>query len=308
MKVSDRLRARARSILRRAIVAAAPRAGLEAYEPNRDYRDRLVEQAEYREDDRPVRDKRAEMGGETEAGHTVTVEGLEDVLDVRSLHGARVLEVGPKRGFHSRWLDRALEPAELVMIDLPTERALHDTWRAELRCPHRFVYGELSGATELLGIEPFDLTFCLGVLYHSVYHVQMLAMLNRATRLGGMLLLQTTVDPRPDASIRLRWPTKNAKAKAVPTLDAVRLMLAWTGWRKVARFTDYRPGSTEVVLLCEKTDELGEDRDFAATVAPHRAAAPPVTESNGLLRAGAEEDRLRGDETVVLDGLLAEKL
>jgi hypothetical protein len=86
MEVSDRLRARARSLARRAIVAVAPRVGLEAYEPNRDYRGRLGTLSDYREDDRPVRDKRVEMGGETDLGHTVTVEALEDMIDVRSLH------------------------------------------------------------------------------------------------------------------------------------------------------------------------------------------------------------------------------
>ena len=40
---------------------------------------------------------------------------------------------------------------------------------------------------------------------------------------------------------------------------ALRMQLAWTGWRKTARrFTDYRPGTTEALFLCEKTDELDE--------------------------------------------------
>jgi hypothetical protein len=46
-------------------------------------------------------------------------------------------------------------------------------------------------------------------------------------------------------------------------------MLAWTGWREVLGFSDYRPGSSEVVLLCEK-DELVEGTGYAASVAPHR--------------------------------------
>jgi hypothetical protein len=38
----------------------------------------------------------------------------------------------------------------------------------------------------------------------------------------------------------------------------------------VTRFADYRPGSTEAVFLCEKTDELAADKDVAAVVRPHR--------------------------------------
>ena len=52
--------------------------------------------------------------------------------------------------------------------------------------------------------------------------------------------------------------------------DALRVMLAWTGWRRVTRFTDYRPGSSEAVFLCEKTDELTADGDLAPVVSPHR--------------------------------------
>ena len=89
-------------------------------------------------------------------------------------------------------------------------------------------------------MEPFDLVFFLGVLYHSIHHLPLLGMLNRVTKPGGTMLFETTVDPRPDALVRLRWP-ENGKAKGVPTIQAVRLELAWTGWRKVTRFTDYRP-------------------------------------------------------------------
>jgi predicted O-methyltransferase YrrM len=276
MNVRARIRAHARSAIRKAVVPIAQRSGLEVYEPNREHLFRLETQAEYREDSRPVRDKRGDMGGSGDRGHTVTTEALEDMLDVRGLQGSRVLEVGPKHGFHSLWLDRALAPAELVLLDFPSEHQVHDEWRNELHCPHHFVYRELSAAAELLELDRFDLVFFLGVLYHSVYHVQMLAMLNRVTRIGGLLLLETTVDPRRDASVRLRWKYRSGKAKAVPTLEAVRLMLAWTGWRDVVRFSDYRPGSTEVVLLCEKTDELADGTDFAATVAPHRPAVTPV--------------------------------
>jgi hypothetical protein len=54
-------------------------------------------------------------------------------------------------------------------------------------------------------------------------------------------------------------------------VQAVRLELAWTGWRKVRRFTGYRPGSSEALFLCEKTDELAEGAVLADVVTPHRA-------------------------------------
>ena len=84
------------------------------------------------------------------------------------------------------------------------------------------------------------------------------------------MLFETTIDSRPDAVLRLRWPPETGKAKAVPSIQAVRLELAWTGWRKATRFTDYRPGSSEALFLCEKTDELREGSDLSDVVTPHR--------------------------------------
>ena len=58
----------------------------------------------------------------------------------------------------------------------------------------------------------------------------------------------------------------------VPTFDALRIELAWTGWRDVTVFTDYRPESSEVLVLCRKTDELRDGGDVAAVVRPQRGA------------------------------------
>ena len=137
-------------------------------------------------------------------------------------------------------------------------------------------YGDLRSAGELLELEPFDAVLFLGVLYHSAFHLPLLGMLNRVTRIGGEMLLETTTDPRPDSAVRIRWQRGTGKAKAVPTLDALRVELAWTGWRDVTHFRDYRPDSDEVVLLCRKTDQLPEGADLIELVAPQR---PDVTAS-----------------------------
>jgi hypothetical protein len=260
-----------RGVGRRLVLKAAPHLGLTAYDPTWDFPADLDKLTEYASSDIPVQDSRAttlEDGGARDL--TITVEGLANVIGER-FKGARVLEVGPKYGIHSLWLDKPLEPSELVFSDFASDRPLHDQWRNELRSPHRFVYGDLRSAEELVGLEPFDLTLFLGVLYHSVYHLPLLSMLNRVTRLGGTMLLETTYDRRPDTSVRLRWPEKNRKAKAVPTVSAVRLMLAWTGWRRVTRYSDYRPGSSELLLECEKTDEIaGDASDFSELVVRQR--------------------------------------
>jgi len=256
-------------LVKRAVWSAAVRMGLQVYEPSPENLPRLDELTEYVEDARPIGDERTTTATDDLPDLTLLPDALGRVVDVESFRGARVLEVGPKYGVHARWIDRELRPSELVFSDFESDSHLHAKWVDSLSSPHRFVYGDLRSATELTAVEPFDLVFFLGVLYHSIHHLPLLAMLNRATRPGGTMLFETTVDPRPDALVRLRWP-ESGKAKGVPTIQAVRLELAWTGWRKVTRFTDYRPGSSEALFLCEKTDELRGDADLSDVVTPHR--------------------------------------
>ena len=221
------------------------------------------------EDPRPVSDDRPTTSTDDLPDLTLLPDALGEVLDVERFRGLRVLEVGPKYGVHARWIDSRLEPSELVFSDFASDQHLHGKWVDSLRSPHRFVYGDLCEARELLSLEAFDLVFFLGVLYHSIHHLPLLGMLNRVTKPGGTMLFETTADPRPDAVVRLRW-SENGKAKGVPSIQAVRLELAWTGWRKVRRFTGYRPGTTEALFLCEKTDELLEGADLSDVVTPHR--------------------------------------
>ena len=259
-----------RRFAQRVAWSAAVRLGLQVYGPSPENIPKLQELTEYVEDARPVGDKRPSTATDELPDLTLLPEALGDVFDVAGFRGARVLEVGPKYGAHARWIDRELEPSELVFCDFAADRRRHEEWAGHLRSPYRFVYGDLASADQLLGLEPFDLVLFLGVLYHSVRHLQLLGMLNRVTRPRGTMLFETTFDSRPDAVLRLRWHPDTGKAKAIPSLQAVRLELAWTGWRKVTRFTDYRPGSTEALFLCEKTDELGEGMDVADVVTPHR--------------------------------------
>jgi SAM-dependent methyltransferase len=257
---------------RRAAWSAAVRLGLQVYEPSPENLPQLEELTEYGEDPRLVSDNRRTTATDELPDLTLLPDALGEVLDVERFRAARILEVGPKYGVHARWIDKELTPSELVFSDFASDQHLHAKWVDSLRSPHRFVYGDLREARELLELEQFDLVLFLGVLYHSIHHLPLLGMLNRVTKPGGTMLFETTVDPRPDAVVRLRWG-ENGKAKGVPSIQAVRLELAWTGWRKVRRFTGYRPGSGEALFFCEKTDELREGADLADVVTPHR---PPV--------------------------------
>lgn len=203
--------------MRRAAWSAAVRLGLEVYDPRVGMSYRLDEAAEEVLDDRSIADRRPSTTWEDVPDLTLVPKAPPGVIDVERFRGARVLEVGPKYGVHSLWIDLTLEPSELVFSDFAADSELHDRW-------------------------------------------------------GGSMLLESTVDSRSDAIVRLNWHASTGKA--VPTVAAMRTELAWTRWRKVRRFTDYRPESSAVLLLCEKTDELAKTTGLAPVVTAHRRETP----------------------------------
>src|SRR5262245_52671673 len=148
--------------------------GLQVYEPNPESLPRLDELTEYVEYGRSIGDERPTTAADELPDLTRLPASLARVVDVERFRGARVLEVGPKYGVHSRWIDRELRPSELVFSDFAADHHRHEEWVAELSSPHRFVYGDLREAGELLELEQFDLVFFLGVLYHSVHHLALL--------------------------------------------------------------------------------------------------------------------------------------
>ena len=261
---------------RRAVDWSAKQLKLASYVPMYDYREQLDANTTLALDARAIRDKRPSTVSAEDVDLTLTLEGLADVAAGRDWTGKRMLEVGPKYGIHTRWIDEQLKPAFLAFSDFEEDRGLHEQWENDLSAPHAWVFGDLRHADGLREHGPFDLVFFLGVLYHSAFHLELLAMLNRLTRLGGEMLLETTTDPRPDSAVRVRWQRGTGKAKMVPTFDALRIELAWTGWREVTAFTDYRPDSDEVLLLCRKTDELADDADVAGVVRPQRGPIAPA--------------------------------
>jgi SAM-dependent methyltransferase len=245
--------------------------GFAVYEPFWDYMKPLTNYTEFEISDKTVRDNRPSTIGNNGIDLTLSTEGFADILDTTNFINKRVLEVGPKYGIHSRWIDKNLKPSELVFCDFESDKWRHEAWENEILCRHRWVYGDLRIAHELLLMQRFDLVFFLGVIYHSAYPIQLLSMLNRVTILGGTMLFETTFDPRPDAVLRVNWQAKTGKAKMVPSLDALRVILAWTGWRKVCLFKNYRPGSSEILLLCQKTDDLVDiASDFCSVVTTAR--------------------------------------
>ena len=65
-------------------------------------------------------------------------EELCTLTDRQTFNGKRILEIGPKDGLDSRRL-AALEPNELIMIDLPEKKDMVVEWLTSLQCPNKYI-------------------------------------------------------------------------------------------------------------------------------------------------------------------------
>jgi len=236
------------------------RRGYHLSRPDFSYRENLLAHIDYAESEVEVSDERAPIrhGEKAFADQTITAKGLSQVLDIEEFRGKRILEIGPKNGYHSLWIDENLNPSELVLCDLPSKEKHHLRWKEKLRCRHHWVLEDLLHARGLDDEAKFDLVFFLGVIYHNVEQVKLLSLLNGLTATGGHMLFQSAVDLRPDPVIRLGY-RREVGGNAYPSVEALKIMLCWTGWKKITRYINYRPKHAVELFLCQKTSEPEEN-------------------------------------------------
>lgn len=198
---------------------------------------RLAERVSRRVRPDPRRD--AEVRGERVVFRSLEAEGF-----LEQFRGRRILEVGPKHGEDSRLL-AMLDPAELVLIDLPEKRAVVETWlpAVQAACPVRYVEANLLylPADECSDLGRFDLIFCLGVVYHNVEQLRLLRRLFNLCATGGVLVLEssTTRDRRlADLNVvEVHWPSPYRETTTIthhPSRRALRSWLEMVGFTEVA--------------------------------------------------------------------------
>jgi SAM-dependent methyltransferase len=156
--------------------------------------------------------------------------------------GGRVLEIGPKHGADSRLLAQ-LEPAELVLLDLPEKDRLVGEWLAEVErlVPTRYVSGNLlyldPGTREALG--SFDLVWCLGVLYHNPEQLRLLRRLFELTSTNGLVVVESsTTRSRRLADrnvVEIHWP-RTFRGERTITHHPSRLAIK--SWLEMVGFAD----------------------------------------------------------------------
>jgi len=196
--------------------------------------------------------------------NTVLEKTLDDIIDKERFRSRRVLEIGPKHGFHSIWIDRELSPDYFCMIELPSKREMSREWGKKILCPHEIIYDDMLRCKQLVAMEPFDLVFFTGVLYHNVEQIKMLSVLRNITQPKGMMILQSTIYESNEAVVKLSWKAGQLGGYCFPSRKALLLMLSMTGWHNICIFPDYRPKSNTIIMTCEK----GESQPVSYTKMP----------------------------------------
>jgi SAM-dependent methyltransferase len=109
----------------------------------------------------------------------------------------RILEIGPKDGRDTVRL-LGLEPERLTLVDLPDREESNQAWLRSISSPAvQYISANLMYSDAILGLPPFDLVWCTGVLYHNPEQLRMVRRLYDLVRPGGVLALESATTRHP---------------------------------------------------------------------------------------------------------------
>jgi SAM-dependent methyltransferase len=173
----------------------------------------------------------------------------------------RVLEIGPKDGEDTQRL-LTLDPERLMLLDLPRLEASNRVWLDRIRTSRiEYVSANLMYSEAMCRLEPFDVVWCTGVLYHNPEQLRMVRRLADLAKPGGVLVLESATTRRP----RLRAancvevlypPSEAAKRKYhvsmnithLPSAKAIESWLAMVGLERIVRASCHRRVSRDLAL------------------------------------------------------------
>jgi SAM-dependent methyltransferase len=159
----------------------------------------------------------------------------------------RMLEIGPRDGEDTRRL-LTLRPEKLVLVDLPVMRERVESWRPSLAdAPIELIFANFMYDRRFDDIEPFDVVWCTGVLYHNPEQLRLVRQLYDATAPGGLLVLETATARRPSTMnsncVEIWYPPDKAlSSKNHLSINVTHLpsRAAIRSWMELVGFTDVR--------------------------------------------------------------------
>jgi 2-polyprenyl-3-methyl-5-hydroxy-6-metoxy-1,4-benzoquinol methylase len=177
------------------------------------------------------------------AGERVVFNELKRLGSLDKFAGKRILEVGPKYGKDSLLL-AALNPSELILIDLPEKTTEINQWlpRVAKLCPSKYIEGNLLylSPEQYQRIGVFDLIWCLGVLYHNVEQIRLLRRLYKLCNDNGLVVIESATTRNKKLEnlnvIEVHWPDTYRGSSTVthlPSRLAIKSWLEMVGFRDV---------------------------------------------------------------------------
>jgi len=174
---------------------------------------------------------------------------------------ARILEIGPKDGADTQRLLR-LDPKLLTLLDLPRLEASNRAWLSRIDSSRiEYVSANVMYSAVVSRLEPFDVVWCTGVLYHNPEQLRMVRKLSDLLKPGGVLVLESATTRRP----RLRAancvevlypPSEKVKRKYhvsmnithLPSARAIESWLAMVGLERIVHARCHRRVSRDLAL------------------------------------------------------------
>lgn len=162
----------------------------------------------------------------------------------------RIVEIGPRDGVDTKRL-LTLQPEKLLLIDLPDKQKAVEAWSAELGSSAiELAIGNFMYDARFADLEPFDVVWCTGVLYHNPEQLRLVRQLFDCTAPGGLIALESATarraatrrencveiwtDVPPEERRRLHV---SANVTHLPSARAVRAWLEMVGYTDIQTST-----------------------------------------------------------------------
>jgi SAM-dependent methyltransferase len=173
----------------------------------------------------------------------------------------RVLEIGPKDGADTRRL-LELDPERLTLLDLPRLEASNRVWLDRIGSSRiEYVSANLMYSDAVSRLEPFDVVWCTGVLYHNPEQLRMVRRLADLVKPGGVLVLESATTRRsrlraancvevlypPSESVKRKYHV-SMNITHLPSARAIESWLAMVGLERIVRATCHRRVSRDLAL------------------------------------------------------------
>lgn len=160
----------------------------------------------------------------------------------------RILEIGPRDGEDTRRLV-TLGAERVVLVDLPAVKPQIEQWLPELRdSPVEIIYANIMYDAVVDQLEPFDIVWCAGVLYHNPEQLRFIRQLYDLLAPGGTLVLESATARRPatrnENCVEIWFPPDKTKSRPyhlavnvthLPSIKAIESWLHMIGFTEIER-------------------------------------------------------------------------